>query len=398
MELKDFRALLTPSGREALQAAITLEPRETDFLRDFTHLSRLFPPDLARAALETAILRGEAAGKFRYADKMYFTREALEQATPWEVSTYRVTRFRSFERLADLGCSIGGDSLVMGEMAETFAIDRDILRLEMAAANSRALNLDGNIAVIQADLMAPLPFSRRARLGLFFDPARRAMRGRIKSVKDYLPPLAIVHDWLTHHPAIGVKISPAVNLHELRSFDAEIEFISLGGELKEATLWFGPLKTAKRRATILPGAYTLAEHDSMPAEKSTANGLPIDEPRAFLFEPDPAVMRAGLVEKLGNDLGAVQLDADIAYLTSDRQVATPFARDWRVEDWMPFSLKRLRSVLRERGVGRVVVKKRGSPIQPEYLIRALRLAGEEERVLFLTHLRGRPIAIICFPN
>ncbi len=56
---------------------------------------------------------------------------------------------------------------------------------------------------------------------------------------------------------------------------------------------------------------------------------------------------------------------------------------------MPFSLKRLRAYLRQRNVGRATVKKRGSPLQPEELIRELRLEGEEERVLFLTHVRGK---------
>jgi hypothetical protein len=74
-----------------------------------------------------------------------------------------------------------------------------------------------------------------------------------------------------------------------------------------------------------------------------------------------------------------------------------------VEAWLPFSLKRLRAALRERNVGRVTVKKRGSPLQPRDLIHALRLepvsdAARTERVLFLTHLRGRPIVVICLPK
>jgi hypothetical protein len=66
-------------------------------------------------------------------------------------------------------------------------------------------------------------------------------------------------------------------------------------------------------------------------------------------------------------------------------------------------VKRLRLALRERNVGRVTVKKRGSPLQPEELIRLLRLKQEDdpsqaERVVFLTHLCGRPIVVICLPS
>jgi hypothetical protein len=210
-------------------------------------------------------------------------------------------------------------------------------------------------------------------------------------VRDYRPPLSKVRDWLPTYPAIGVKISPAVHLDELAGYEAELEFISLRGELKEAVIWFGPLRTTARRATILPGPHTLSSDNDF----QQSPPLAIGEPRPYLYEPDPTVLRAGLVRNLGVQLDAVQLDPDIAYLTAEWRIPTPFARAWLVEDWFPFGLKRLRAYLRERGIGRVAVKKRGSPIQPEELIRDLRLSGEGERVVFLTHLQGKPIVIIA---
>ena len=175
-------------------------------------------------------------------------------------------------------------------------------------------------------------------------------------------------------------------------YPAEIEFVSYKGELKEAVLWFGPLKTASRRATILPGPHTLTPN---PSENILAS---IRKPLRYIYEPDPAILRAGLVRDLAQNLGAFQLDPDIAYLTADQKASTPYARVWEIEDWFPFQLKRTRAYLRERNIGRVVVKKRGSPLQPEALIRDLRLKGDGERVVFLTQLRGRPIVIIAYPN
>ncbi len=169
------------------------------------------------------------------------------------------------------------------------------------------------------------------------------------------------------------------------------------GSLKEAVLWFGPFRTAHTRATVLPGPHSLiADGPPWTNFEPPTSALPLREPQAVLYEPDPAVLRAGLVEALGQQLGAAQLDPDIAYLTAAGPTATPFARGWMVEDWFPFQLKRLRAYLRARGVGRVTVKKRGSPLEPEALIKKLRLKGEESRVVVLTHLRGRPIVVICF--
>jgi SAM-dependent methyltransferase len=395
VDLVSFRQLLTPAGQEALDAAQALQPREVDFLNHFTQLQRVYPSELARSALEIAILRAEAAEKFPNAGQLYFTRQALEQASGAPVANYRERRFISFTRLADLGCSVGGDTLAMAQAGHelVIGIDQDLLRLEMARANLAALDRR-NAHVIAADLTHPLPFSLDASIGLFFDPARREPSGeRIHSVNAYHPPLRVIDGWLERCPNLGVKLSPGVNLAELGAYDAaaynaEVEFISYKGELKEAVLWFGPLKSALRRATLLPGPHTLMGDPGAESE------IRLDQPREYLYEPDPAVLRAGLVRNLARQHGLAQLDPEIAYLTGDRLVRTPFARAWRVEAWFPFNLKRLRSELRARDVGEVVVKKRGSPIQPEWLIQALRLKGNQSRLVFLTQVRGKPTVIL----
>ena len=387
MQLEEFKILLTRDGQWVLESAMAFEPREKDFLGDFKMLSKRFPRELARAALETAILRLEAERKFPYemASKMYFTREALEQATSWEVASYRARRYAAYEQVYDLGCSVGGDTLAMAGVTQVTGVDSDPLRLAMARANAEALHL--NAEFVEADLAQfPLATAGEGKTALFFDPARRADHQRAFSVADYNPPLSIIEAWLPRFPALGVKVSPGVQLEELADYDCEIEFISLNGELKEAMLWFGPLKSAAKRATLLPGPVTLTAE----AQES----LPLSEPLAYIYEPDAAILRAGLVEAVGAQLGAAQLDPEIAYLTGDTLVETPYARAWQVEDWMPFQLKRLRAALRERNVGRVTVKKRGSPLTPEELIQDLRLEGEEERVLFLTQVGGKHSVII----
>lgn len=398
MDLKVFFQLKSANGQRALQDARQLNPKEVDFLRHYSNLCRKYPQELARAALEIAILRERASEKFPFAEGLYFTKEALEQASAWEVSTYRVGRYRPYPLLVDLGCSVGGDTLALAGIAPVLGVDIDPLRLAMARANLDARWSGNPGCLVQADLRRSLPFDLTPEMGLFFDPARRSRGRRIYSVKDYHPPLEIALGWLGITQALGVKISPGVNLDELSGYDAEVEFISLRGELKEAALWFGALKSAERRATVLPGPYSM--RGGVPEMEGNGlrpgvSDLPVSEPKAVLYEPDPAVLRAGLVANLGAELEASQLDPDIAYLTAEKYTPTPFARGWEVEDWFPFQLKRLRSYLRERGVGRLTVKKRGSPLQPEELIRSLRLSGEQERLLFLTHLRGRPIAVIA---
>jgi hypothetical protein len=266
-------------------------------------------------------------------------------------------------------------------------IDHDELRLAIAEANCSVWGRGANFEPLLADLLGWSPTGVDA---LFFDPGRRTADGRrIHSVSHYRPPLEVIYRWLPQVPRLGVKISPGVDYSELPA-SAEVEFISERGVVKEAVLWFGDLRTrAGRRATLLPGRETLTDE---PHE-----GIAVTPPRAYLYEPDGAVIRAHLVEQLAEQLGATKLDPDIAYLTADTLVSTPFARGYSIEDHMSFSLKRLRAHLRELRVGRVVVKKRGSPLDPAELIQRLKLDGPEERTLFLTHLNGRPAVLIGRP-
>ena len=163
VDLPTFRLLLTPTGQDALHAAKSLSPRESDFLAHLTSLSRRYPKELASAALEIAILRLEARSKFPEAAKMYFTRPALEQASGQAVASYRCQRFAGCARLLDLGCSIGGDTLALSRLAPTIGIDLDPLRLAMAAANlagAKALETlpqAHETLFIQADLRKSLP-------------------------------------------------------------------------------------------------------------------------------------------------------------------------------------------------------------------------------------------------
>lgn len=399
MDLATFERLLTPTGQAALSAAAELQPSEETFLAGLTRLQKRHDAALAKAALETVLLRQKARVKFTRAGQMYFTREALEQASGEVISTYRAARYAGRSRVADLGCGLGGDALGLSAVTSVTMVDRDPLRLRLAQANLAAYGRAA--APLCADLTAsPLPDAD----ALWFDPARRVGGHRRFLVRDYEPPLAIIRDWLPQTPALGVKLSPGVDLGELdgerwtpddqqplpvaggrSSF--ELEFISVHGELKEAVLWFGPLRTAERRATLLPGPHTL-----LPGPQPLVPN--IAPPGPYLYEPDPAILRAGLVTTLAARLGARQLDPDIAYLTADTLTATPFARAFAIDDAFPFQLKRLREYLRARGVGNVVVKKRGSPLEPDDLIRKLKLSGEQSRIVFLTHVAGKAYVLI----
>ncbi len=385
--------LLSPAGGEVLAWLATQDLSDAQTLPLLQRLRRELPPDVAGAALTMARLRQRAVAKFSRATAMFFTPDALEQATGEIVATWRARRFAEggYAQIADLGCGIGGDTLALAALpgATVIGLDRDPLRLRLARAN---LNVYGRAAhLLCADLRDCLPL-----IGVpaaFFDPARREHERRLFSVRDYVPPLDVIRSW--DFVALAVKLSPGVALDELRPYTEAgvgVEFVSAGGDLKEAVLWTGDLGFAGRWASRADAGETLHPTGAPPP--------PLSAPRAFLLEPDPAIIRAGLLGELAEHLGAplYRLDEHIAYLTADTPVNSGWVRVWPVLDWLPFNLKRLREALRARSIRRATIKKRGSPLAPAEALRLLKLAGEgDDAVIVLTHVQGEHSALICGP-
>ena len=388
MDQAQWQFLLSEKGQSILAEMAETPITEDIHLQVASRLRKEFDPHLAQAVIETVWLRQRAADKFSRAGQMYFTRQALEQSSSEIVSTYRAQRFfdAGFGRIADLGCSIGGDALALAAKADVIGIDLEWLRLAMARENLQAYGNRDRFFPLQADLAIQAPLRVEA---LFFDPARRDEQGkRLKSVHLYRPPLSLIDGWRKKTAHAAVKVSPGIDYTEI-PLDAQVEFISVSGSVKECVLWYGDLQRGHgRQATLLPG------EDILTLEDTPGPDVPAREPAAYLYEPDGAVIRAHLIQTLARRLEAAPIDASIAYLTADDGRETPFARCFAIEDWFPFQLKRLRHYLRERNIGRVTIKKRGSPLEPEVLQRRLRLKGDEEGIIFLTHVLGEPAVLI----
>ncbi|MEO3775921.1 methyltransferase domain-containing protein [Micromonospora sp. B11E3] len=392
MDLDQLAALRTPEGSAALAAAT--EVAGGDPLAAAAALrSAGVPGGLAAAALTQAELRRRAATKFGPAAAgMFLTRAGLEQATRGVVSARRARRLRAagVRTLADLGCGLGADALAAARAGiRVYGVEADPLTAAMAAANAEAAGL-ADLFTVECGDATEFDVSRVD--AVFCDPARRrAGTGRrIFDPNAYSPPWDFVVRLAERVPYTVVKVAPGLD-HALIPAGAEAEWVSVDGDLVEAALWCGRLAEVPRRATLLHGDAAHVLTGSGAAE------APVGPVRRYVHDPDPAVVRAHLVAELADALGATLADPSIAYLYADAPAATPFARCLEVTDVLPFSLKRLRALLRERRVGRVEILKRGSALEPERLRRDLRLAGPEAASLVLTRVADAPTVLVCRP-
>lgn len=388
MNLEQVDFLTQPIAQKQLEA---LQITDQNHLKVASELGKEWSRDQVHALIETAILRQRGQRKFNRASEMLFTRPALEQASSETVSTYRAKKYAKagFSNIADLCCSIGGDAIPLAAHAHVFGIDLDPVRLKIAKHNLDIYARGERFEAIHADLNALDPLSHAD--AFFFDPARRTKSGkRIFHLADYLPSVDLINQWLPIVPSGGIKISPGVDYDELPASDlASVEFISVRGEVREAVLWYGTLRSSSsRQATLLPGMHQLSCKPELPDAVVT-------EPKGWLYEPDGAVIRAHLIKELADEIGGTQIDASLALLTTASPQETPFARAFQVLDYFPFQLKRLRRYLRERSIGRVTIKKRGSPLDPQWLEKQLKPKGDDSAILFLTQVSGNPTVIVC---
>lgn len=331
-------------------------------------LRRDFSAADAAWALAQATLRRKAADKFPLAKEMLFTPAGLEQATRWPVALWRAARFADYgvRRVWDVGCGIGADAMAFAQSGiEVVAVDADPQVVEVASHN---------LALVGA---APAVFGRAEELNIpesdavFLDPARRTARGRSWRVADLSPSWSLVSSYLTSNRFVGVKLGPGVP-KEILPGDTQWCWVSESGDVVEVSLWN---RFTGRCAIELSAA---SRRELVAADVV----LPVKPAGAFLAEPNPAAIRAGLVAEAAGE-AAWLLDEHVAYLSSDRPIATGWVTNFRILEVLPYERKVITGYLRDNGIGSLEIKKRAIDVDPAELRRRLKPKGPNAATIIL---------------
>jgi hypothetical protein len=377
----DYRWLTTDEGRTVLADLASSADRPE------AHVPRLrkrFTAAQTHRAVEQATLRRRAVEKFAQPEQWLFTPVGLEQATDEWVARYKSARFGTTARVTDLCCGIGGDLFALAQRGLAVGVDRDPIVAALAQHNTGC--------EVHATDVADCDVASFAAWHV--DPDRRPDGKRTTRVVDHQPGVDVLNDLLGRNPNGAIKLAPAAEWPEEWNDEAEWEWISRAGQVRQLVAWFGNLaqRRGERTATILDRIGHVVSQVTGPHEPSESDAGPL---AAWLYEPDPAVIAAGLVAQLASDLDLKQPSPGVAYLTGDRRMdhaaATPFA----VLDVQPFDLKRLKTWFREHDANCVEVKKRGVDIEPAHVLRQLRQPTGRRTTLIVMPLDGRVVAVIA---
>ncbi|HBL43932.1 class I SAM-dependent methyltransferase [Gimesia sp.] len=349
-------------------------------------LRKNYSDEMVRAALTLSELRKRGRSKFTRADQMWFDRKSLEQATPEPVSQHKANRFSG--TVYDFCCGMGGDLIALAEHATVMGVEISPVLCQFAAWNSEVYGVSGSVSLLNQRLEDIQ--DRQGRLHI--DPDRRPdSGGKVIRIEDYLPGLETLQELISQFQGGAIKLSPASNFAG-KFPGSETELISLSGECKEATIWFGDLAGEHEfRATAISKT---GQIDSIAGHPMDAY-VELADPGSYIYDPDPAVVRSGLLDVAAAQAGLSRLDPEEEYLTSAEVVESPFFRRFRILEELPNNDREIRKYFRSANFGQLEIKCRRIPVGIEALRRKLSLKGEGAGVLIIARLQGRSRALVC---
>lgn len=184
----------------------------------------------------------------------------------------------------------------------------------------------------------------------FCDPSRRQAGQRLSTPDEYSPNPVEVARRMAGLRLGGIKLSPLLSDSFLSNLGNCIEFISYRWECVEALIWIG--------TEVKPGRYAVQiDKNDVPRRLDASPYLPSRrEAAAFVFDADPAAVRAHALGTLCATYDLHPLADSVGYLTGKQPVPSPWLRGYRVLSDAPARERAVRSAARELA-GRVVVVK-----------------------------------------
>lgn len=419
-----WHSLLTPAGRELLNIAQTAHGQGLESA-DINKLLRTKTADaeLVAACLTQLDLRAKAIKKFgKLATQLLFTPAALEQASRAPVAALHAAKLKNagIKKVFDLGCGIGAESLAFLQAGlEVIAYEIDELTAAFAAHNlllvyTQLRDPQTNYSarppqVLHRDAHSALPELHASHAqtptAAFFDPARRDIGHRnTKRInpKDYLPNLDFIFNVGTQMPAL-VKLGPGFD-REMLPAAADATWVSVNGEAVETLLSFQlspctnpKTSAAAREALLINTRLNNVTQHSLSSAEDTEKVAPSPLGK-YIYEPDPAVIRARQIGQLAVQLNAGVISENIAYLTGNTLLATPFAQSFEVLEVLPLRAQTIAKRLAQLQITAVEIKKRGVEIDPALFRKKLKLKKakhSKSATLILTRVAGSHCALLC---
>ncbi|PWB56122.1 MAG: methyltransferase [Candidatus Methanoperedenaceae archaeon] len=291
----------------------------------------------------------------KFSKPIVSNKEGLQLSTPEIVAGYIARRLKT-DIIADLGCGIGGQVIFFAkECKKVYAVERDAQKLEYARENCRLYGVD-NVEFIQGDALSPEIKAKVSDADIIFSDPARPLSEKERTLDNLEPPITeIIKIYSDVTPNMAFHAPPQMPPERL-VLDCEREYLSLNGQLNRLTLYFGSLKSCDRSAVVLPEGDNLCFSGSPKIRNSSLCD--------YVYEPEPSVIKAGLLNELaqtlkkGNkDIFYYKGDEKRTLLTSSMLVGSHFFKDsYRVRGSTDKDMSKLKEILKSLKAKNVVLR------------------------------------------
>ncbi len=321
---------------------------------------------------------------------LYPPRLALEQCSAAPAARYKAALARRLvaaeERptLVDLTGGLGVDfSFMAPAFARATYVERQEALVRLARHNLPLLGL-AEARVVQADAEDYLRQMSRVSL-VFLDPSRRGAAGeRLRRIADCRPDVSALLPLLRRRAACClVKLAPMLDVEEARRTlgATEVHVVSDGKECKELLLVLSPTPEAEPRITCAEADITLTFTRS---EEAAAHPTLTARPERYLYEPGPALLKAGAFRIVARRYDLLKLHPNSHLYTSPRLLARFPGRRFEVLRQSGFGKKEIRGFIGATRCANLAV--RNFPMTVAALRRRLHVAEGGTEYWFATTL------------
>lgn len=285
-------------------------------------------------------------------------------ATSETVAAIHADAFPPGSRVGDLTMGIGADLIALSANHDAVGYEIDPIRAGYAEHNVR---VHGREAELRAEdcLNGVWDFDHA-----FVDPARRQLGRRTLDPSQFIPSLAELVPRLRNLLSAWMKLSPMLQDEFLDSLSRDRVFVSHGGECKEVLVALG--RPAERA-----GVWALLAESGEWIQGEIPPIDTVNEPLEFLFEADPAVIRA---HALGHYDAASVGDSN-GYMTTDTPVSG--RKSFRVLWSGTFREKDIKTALAGSGRSIETVKCRGVKLDVDKVRQQFKVGGLHPSVLLV---------------
>ena len=232
---------------------------------------------------------------------------------------------------------------------------------------------------------------------IFIDPARRDEHGRkTVSIADCTPNVADLQDLLLQKAEkVMVKLSPMLDiskaLEELHHVK-ELHVVAVANECKELDLILERGYQGEIQFVCVNLLTEQPEVRFTMEEERNSSGKLAESVLKYLYEPNPAVMKAGCFKLLTQRFDVFKLHKNSNLYTSDELILDFPGRIFEVEGWAPYNKKVKQALLQE--VDKASIAVRNFPLSVADLRKTLKISDGDEWFLFATTLKGEQKILI----